>query len=331
MNMKKITTVLTLTALTAGILCPSQVFAEEKSYKVGVAMHSLLDDFWVADYDAIMEAAEEKGVEIVETVANGDANRQNEQISDLIAQGCQAIIIAAQDSSSIQTAIQECNDAGVKVVINNMPVEATDTAKPDIQILSDNEEMAYQSMKYIIEKAQADGITYDNAIMMIGNLGDQNALDRKAGYERAMEETPDVVNVVVEVPTEWDTEVALSGLQNALQAYPNADLIIMPSDILWAPAQSALEAVGRWVPIGEEGHVTCMGFDGDATGMGMMADGYNSCEAVQNAVQTGIDCIDWAVRLIDGETPEGDVLDPGIIVTQENYEEVKGDIWSIKE
>ena len=46
---------------------------------------------------------------------DADANKQNDQISDLIAQGCQAVIIAAADSAAIEVAIDECADAGVLV------------------------------------------------------------------------------------------------------------------------------------------------------------------------------------------------------------------------
>ena len=210
--------------------------------------------------------------------------------------------------------------------MDNRPVQG-DTL-PTLQILSDNEAMAYQEMKWLIGYAKANNITFKNAIMLIGDLGDENAVQRKTGFMKAIEEDPGVVTVCAEIPTEWKHEVALAGLQNALQANPEADLIIMPSDYLWTPVQSALEQVGKWAPRGEANHVACISFDGDVGGMQMMKDGYNWANVVQAAVGTGKLCVTSALELIGGKTYDDvNMIDPGIIANIENLDEVKESIW----
>ena len=110
--------------------------ASAQTYKVGLSMDDLNTEFWQGNYKAIYEKAEEMDVEIVEAIAGGDANVQNEQISQLIAKGCQAIICAAVDSVAIDAAIEECNDAGVYIIMDNRPT--TGEAAPSAQILSDS-------------------------------------------------------------------------------------------------------------------------------------------------------------------------------------------------
>ena len=318
--MKKI-----LTLVVALMLVLTMVPAMAATYKVGLSMDDLNTEFWKGNYDAIHEKAKELDVEIVEAIAGGDANKQNEQISDLIAKGCKVIIIAANDSAAIVSALDECAEAGVKTIMDN---RSCPDGTPDATVVADNEQIAYDEMTWLISYAQKQGITFENAVMLIGDLGDQNAIQRKDGFQKAIDETPGVVNVCVEIPTEWDQQVALAGLQNALQANPDIDLIITPSDFLWTPIQSALEQAGKWGKIGEENHVAVISFDGDVNGMQMMKDGYNWANGAQGAIEEGYLCVEIAVKFLNGEeVTEADMIDPGIVCNLENFEEVRESVW----
>lgn len=296
-----------------------------KKVKIGVSMDSLESAFWVANVEAMRAKAEEMGVEYVEVIAEGDANKQNDQIKNLIAQGVDAIVCAPKDGAAIMAAVKECKAAGIPIIMNNRPVQGD--VEPDLTILSDNTQMAIDVTQWFVDKAKADGKTY-NALLLIGDLADENAIGRKDGHMKVLEANTDVITVVQEVPTEWNHEVALKGLQNAFQANPEIDLIITPSDFLFPPIKSSLEQIDRWKKIGEEGHVAIVSFDGDENGMQYMKDGYNWCDAAQAAVGTGELSIEWAVKLAGGEKPASNlILDPGVVVTLDNFEEVKESIW----
>lgn len=326
MKMRKITATLFATAIMASLMTGtgSTTILADDTYTIGVSMEDLNTQFWLSNYEAMKTHAEELGnVELVEAIAGGDANVQNEQIQDFIAQGVDAIICAPKDNAAIATVVEECNDAGIPIIMDNRPV-VEGSCEPDAQVLSDNEQMAYEEMKWFIETAKAEGKSY-KCLMLIGNLGDGNAVERRDGYQAAIDEFGEgVVEVVVSVPTEWDHEVALSGLQSALAAYPEIDMMILPSDFLWEPVQTALTEAGKWAPKGEENHVVCISFDGDENGLKMVEEGYCWANAAQSAVLQGETCIDTAISLINGEELESrDIKDSGLLVTFENYEEVK--------
>lgn len=297
------------------------------SYKIGLSIDDLNTEFWMANVQAIRDRCKELGYQLVEVVANGDANKQNEQVSDLIAQGCQAIIICPNDGAAISSAVDECNAAGIPVIMNNRP--CTGDAVPSVQVLSDNTTMAYDEMTWFIKYCKANNLTFDNAVMLIGNLSDENAVQRYDGFNKAIKENPGVVTVAVEINTEWDQSVALAGLQNALKSNADVDLIIMPSDFLWTPVQSALEEAGKWAKIGEKNSVPCISFDGDVNGMQMMYDGYDYADAAQAAVGTGIASVNWATYFINAGAKLDDInqLDPGIICTIENFKDVRESVW----
>ena len=98
-----------------------------------------------------------------------------------------------------------------------------------------------------MDKAKKEGKTY-KAILLVGNLADENAVERRKGHGEVIDANKEIINVVAEIPTEWNHEVALKGLQNALQANPDVNLIITPSDFLYPPDQvraGAGEQVGQ--------------------------------------------------------------------------------------
>ena len=288
-------------------------------------MDSLESAFWVANHAAMQQRAAEKGVDLVEVMAEGDPNKQNQQVENLIAQGVKAIIIAPKDGAAIEAAVKKAKAAKIPVIMDNRPVQGD--VLPELQILSDNYTMAKAAMQWFVDKAKAQKKTY-KALLLIGNLGDENAVQRKKGHLEVTDANKDVIDVVAQVPTEWKHDVALAGMQNAFQANPDINLIITPSDFLFPPIKSVLEQIGRWKQIGEDGHVAIVSFDGDENGMQYLNDGYNWVDAAQAADTTGFLAVDWAIKLANGEKPDQTtILDPGIIAHIDNCAEVCPKVW----
>ena len=300
---------------------------ETGNIKIGISMESLESQFLVMNHEAMVKKAEELGVEVVVSIAEGDPTKQNQQIEDLIAQGCQTIICFPKDGASIASAVKKAQDAGVNFIMNNRSIQSDDVV-PELQVLADNEKMAYDIVSWFAEKAKEEGEQYE-VILLVGNLGDGGAVARQAGHKKALEENADVFNLVSEIPTEWDHEITLKGLQNALQANPDANLIITPSDFLYPPIRAALEQANRWAVRGEDNHCTLLTFDGDEVGMQYLKDGYSAANAAQDPVFEGEKCVEWAVKMAQGEyPPENIIYDNGILVTMDNLEEVGPTIWS---
>ncbi|MCL2684714.1 MAG: sugar ABC transporter substrate-binding protein [Synergistaceae bacterium] len=303
--------------------------AEAAPVKIGLSMDSLESAFWIANYKAMVEKAKEMGVEMVEMMAEGDPNKQNQQIENLIAQGVSAIICAPKDGGAIVAAVRKCKAAGIPIIMNNRPVQGE--VEPDLQILSDNYVMAKQAAQWFVDKAKADGKTY-KALLFIGNLGDENAVERHKGHREVFDANKDIVEVVIEVPTEWNHEIAMRGMQNAFQAHPEISVVVTPSDFLFPPLKSVLEQLNKWAKIGEPNHMPIVSFDGDEVGCKYLIEGYNWVNAAQAADETGRLCVEWAVKLSQGEKPAEKIMrDPGVILTIDNQKEVGPSVWGYVE
>lgn len=292
---------------------------------------ALETEFWAAGKVAISQALKEAGGEVIEMNSNEDANRQFEQINDCVTQGVDGIIFIPQDGASANTVIDVANEAGVPVVaFNRPPAEDTGSA---IVVVADNRKIAEQTVDYLVEKATE---IYEETgeplqpLVMVGDLGDVNAVDRRDGYYDAVNNAPEgVLLETIEVETKWDATTAQQNLQSALQANPDVDIIFTSSDFMYPQIQAVLNPLGKWQPQGEEGHVLLGGLDGDNRACNLMRDGYVDSTGVQDLffeAQSSIEKLTAAIEA--GETAPGEIVqDEGFALTVDNMGEREGDMW----
>ena len=99
-----------------------------------------------------------------------------------------------------------------------------------------------ETVNYMISEAKKLHGTH-KAMVIIGDLGDINAIGRRDGFDAAVKENgAGVIYVVARVPSEWNQEKAQAGVTNALQANPEIDFIFTSSDFLLPSIVSALKA-----------------------------------------------------------------------------------------
>ncbi len=152
-------------------------------------------------------------------------------------------------------------------------------------------------------------------MILIGDLGDINAIGRRDGFEDVVKQHPDIIDVVARVPTEWNQEKAQAGVVNALQANPDISFIFTSSDFLFPSIVSALKAAGKYKKIGEPGHVLLGGFDGDATAYQMLVDGYldaTACRMCISRPRQRAGAAGFEGRQTGGRAIE----DPGFVIQQ---------------
>jgi inositol transport system substrate-binding protein len=293
------------------------------------AYQDLETEFWVAGHKAIVETLNGLGVNVIERNANEDANKQLEQVKDCIAQGVDGIIIIPQDGESAVTIVGEANKAGIPIGVFNRPPANKDN--PTLVIVANNEVITKQAVDYMAEEAKKLGRKV-TPMIMVGDLGDPNAVGRRQGFMDTIEANPDLFNTPIEVPTKWDGNTALANLEAAMQANPEVDMLFTSSDFMYPQIRSVLDPLGRWKKVGEEGHMILGGLDGDSTACRLMRDGYVDATGVQDLFYEA-DTIMQAMldAIAKGEkTPENWMDDPGFALTQGNWEDKAADMWGCK-
>jgi ABC-type sugar transport system substrate-binding protein len=290
---------------------------------LGVSFPSLMSGTWQATEQSLLAYQEELGFQLVETVADNDVNKQLSQIEDMIAQGVDAIIVDPIDSKAILSAVDAANEAGIPIILFDRP--PTDMEGVAAFVGSDNYAFGQEAARQLKAFADKDGVEL-KVLVLIGALTDENAVNRNDGFQEAAAELG--IEIVSEVPTDWEPQKALDGVTNALQANPEINAIFIPSDYLLPSVLSALKTSDKLVPYGEEGHIMLAQIDGDGNGAKSLQDGYSIVDIAHDPVAWAEMPVDIAITLINGGEvePVFNAL-PGVVGTVENIHELGDQFW----
>lgn len=291
---------------------------------VGVAFETLQTEYWVAGYEAIKAELKKRDIALLEAVADGDASRQLQQVRTFITRKVDGIIMVPKDAKTCIPMIRAANEARIPIVLFNRPADKTDAVST--AIVADNVALTRDTVAYMIEQAKKTG-TKHKAMVVLGDLGDINAIGRRDGFEAAVKGNESIIDVVSRVPSEWNQEKAQAGVANALQAHPDISFIFTSSDFLLPSITSALKAGGRYKKTGEPGHVILGGFDGDGTAYQMLVDGYLDATGVQDVYFEAQASVQALLDRREGK-PVGElILDPGFVIHQANLKEKAPRMW----
>jgi ABC-type sugar transport system substrate-binding protein len=291
----------------------------ETRVTIGVSFETLQTEFWVAGLDAIKAECK-----VIESVADGDSNRQLQQIKNFVTKKVDGIILVPKDAKSCGPMIKAANRANIPIALFNRSADA-----PDIEFVSvvaDNQTLAQKTTEHLLEQTRSLNRKV-KAMILLGDLGDSNAILRRDGFNAAVAVYGDGIEVVSQIPTEWNQEKAQAGVVNALQAHPDVDLIFTSSDFLLPSIVSALKGSNRYHPIGQPGHVILGGFDGDATAFRMMQEKYLDATGVQDVYFEAKKAVQAISEMRSGKKLPRGIDDPGFVIHQGNLAEKSTQMW----
>jgi ABC-type sugar transport system substrate-binding protein len=303
---------------------PAAAPESAKKLTVGVAFETLQTEYWVAGFEAIKAELKKNDITMLEAVADSDASRQLQQVKTFITRGVDGIILVPKDAKTCIPMIRAANEAKIPIVLFNRPADKSDAQST--AVVADNVKLTQETVAYMIDQAKKSG-SKQKAMIVLGDLGDINAVGRRDGFEAAVKGNENIIDVVARVPSEWNQEKAQAGVANALQAHPDINFIFTSSDFLLPSITSALKSAGRYKKIGEPGHVLLGGFDGDGTAYQMLVSGYLDATGVQDVYFEAKASVQALLDLRSGKNVGNLILDPGFVINQANLKEMSGRMW----
>ena len=297
---------------------------DKKQITVGVAFETLQTEYWVAGFEAIKAELKKRDIKVLEAISDSDSNRQFEQIKNFVTRKVDGIIMVPRDAKTCIPAIRVANEAKIPIVLFNRPAGETDAKSVAVQ--ADNFKIAKETVAFMIEQARKTGKKH-KAMVVMGDLGDMNAIGRRDGFDAAVKGHEDIIEVVSRVPSEWNQEKAQAGVVNGLQANPDISFLFTSSDFLFPSIVSALKSAGKYKKIGEPGHVILGGFDGDATAYQMLVDGYLDATGVQDVYFEAEASVKALLDLREGQQVPPLIQDPGFVIHQGNMKEMAAKTW----
>jgi D-xylose transport system substrate-binding protein len=226
--------------------------AAGEGFVVGISWNNFNEPRWAKfDQPAIIAAVEANGGTVVERNANDSAEQQLTDVSSLIGEGVDVLIILAKDTEGILPAVQEAEDAGI-------PVIGYDRLIPD-------EYAFYLSFNNvgvgtIMAEEITQVVTEGNYAIVKGHSGDPNATFLRNGMTPVLDEFPGIEVVCEDFNEDWDPENAQNMMTACLAANENnIQAVISENDNMAGGVVAALAEQG----LDGNDNVPVTGQDGD--------------------------------------------------------------------
>jgi D-xylose transport system substrate-binding protein len=281
---------------------------------VGVSWNNFQEERWGKfDEPALKGAIEAGGGTYISQDAKSSAETQASDVSNLIAQGANVLVILAQDGTAILPSVQEAADAGIPVIAYDRLIE-----DPNVLYTTFDNKGVGKIMAEILLGVIDEG----NFAIIKGNSADANADFLRAGMTEAG--IPDVgqtdpngkiVIVGEEYTDNWDPAIAQTNMEQILTANDNkVDAVLSENDGMAGGVVAALEAQGL------AGTVPVTGQDGDKAALNRVALGTQLVSVWKDGRNLGKAAGDAAVALcankdlaslsgtIQFDTPGGNTL-----------------------
>jgi ribose transport system substrate-binding protein len=260
-------------------------------------------------------------------VANNDPTQQAANIEDLINQGVNVIVARAKDGTAIGASVRAAKEAGIPFVTFDR--ESTNV-KPTAHVGADSYAHAKLAATALVEELKAKNV-HGKCIELLGSQVDTNAVNFSKAWNDVTKSSG-VVDNLMQVPTEWNPELFLSGTTNAFRAHPDANCMFVASDFALSAVQSALEKIGRWKPQSDPAHVYIASVGLMPTAVKAMEGGYHDVAALWDTWGHARELDRVLIAIAQGKDPgcgdkgclvNGRIGTPQTIDTMEN-------IWSRK-
>ncbi len=266
--------------------------AKDGKLKVGVALSTLNNPFFVSIREGVEEAAKDKDVETVITDAQNDSSSQNNQVEDLITQKVDLIIINPVDSTAISSSVKKANEANIPVICVD---RSSDEGEVVSFISSNNIEGGKLAGEFILEKAGKDA----KVIQLEGIPGASSTRERGEGFKKA---TDGKIDLAASQTANFDRAEGMTVMENLLQAQPDVKAVFCQNDEMALGASEAIKASGK--------DIVLVGFDGNEDAINAVKEGSMTATVAQKPKEMGKIALETAVKYLKGEKVEEKVDSP---------------------
>ena len=278
------------------------------SKTIGVAVADQKSLFYIAAVDGMKTAAEKLGVKLIVLSADNDANKQVNQVNDLLTQKIDALVFIAQDATAAAAGVKAANKAGVPVIAVDEKPESGN-GQLATYIATDSVKAADALCQWMFDKMGGSG----EIGILRGVLGATAELQRSKGCEQALSRNPGI-KVVGTQSANWDETQGYKATQNMLAANPGIKAIFGESDAMGLGAAKAARDAKRTI--------IAVGIDGFPTMVTAIKEGLTQATQAQVPYKMGQLAIDNSLKAIGGEKLPAEQYQDTVLVTNDNVSTV---------
>jgi D-xylose transport system substrate-binding protein len=259
--------------------------------KIGFAMDTLKEERWQRDHDAFEAYCKKVNVDCVITVADNKADKQANDVDNLLTQGIDALVIAPHDATQAASMVEKAKAQGVPVISYDRLINSD---KIDLYISHQVPVIGRKIAEYALQHAPEG-----NYVMVYGAGTDNNAVIMKKEQLDVLKPAIDSGKIKIvadQFITDWKPEEALKMAENALtQNNDNIKAFVVSNDGMAGGVISALEKKGL------AGKILVTGQDAQLDALQRIAEGTQTMTIYKPIIPLASAAVDAAIKLAKGE------------------------------
>ncbi len=282
-----------------------------REYKVALIMKTFSNPFFQTMDEGAKAEAEKLGIDLSSQAAPKETSDEQQAglVENAIASGVDVICIAPADSKTLIPALLKANDAGIPVINLDNRIDPAAAAEAELELVTfigpDNAEGAEKAARHLAETMGGKG----NVAMLEGIRGVDNAEARKRGFERAMEDYPEIT-IVDSQSAKWELEQGETVFANMLTAHPEINGLFCANDMMALGALRAIKGAEK------EGEVLVAAYDNLEAAQEKIKAGDLLCTIEQHPDLMGAYGVRCAVALLEGHDIPPEIAVPTDLITK---------------
>jgi len=289
-----------------------QAVAGQSKFVIGASIMNSVEPFYVDIMKGYEAAAEDLGVELIKTSAEGEIERAISIIEDYIVQGVDAIVIVPPDSAAIVPGVEAANKAGIPIFTIDINSAGGDVVN---FTASDNYDGGAVLGYFVADYLRGKGLVVIEGAHIITSVH-----ERMKGFTDVLDKYSKIE--YHEYKVKYSREEAMRVTEDAMLAYPDVNVVF--------GAYGADTGLGAALAVKEAGRTTpkVVTFDAVPEARKLI---YNNdpiliADVAQQTFKMGYTAIKYAVQHLKGqEVPKEDLL-PCFFVTSDNLVKVDDEI-----
>ena len=285
---------------------------KRNSHLIGMSYMTMNNEFYKIVSEEISARVEAEGDRVVLRDPALDADRQIEQIKEMMDLGIDVLVVTPVDLESLSDVLGQAKEQGIRIIV--VDTNLSDDTLADCTITSDNYDAGVIVGRYFL--TQCEG----TKLLVMAHTTTKSGQDRVQGFLDTVS-GKEGIEVVAQIECEGQLEIAMPKLQEAINAGVSFDNIFCLNDLAAVGVVAALEENQMLDNVG------VYGVDGSPDAKALIEEGMMDATAAQFPTEIGSRAADAIYRLLDGKSVEKNILVPVKLVTRQNVEEFGIDRW----
>ncbi|MDE7415829.1 MAG: sugar ABC transporter substrate-binding protein [Lachnospiraceae bacterium] len=285
---------------------------KEYAHLIGASYMTMNNEFYKIMSEEISARIEAEGDRMVLRDPALNADRQAQQITEMLDMGIDVLVVTPVEQKSLTTVLAQAKEQGVNIVVVDTNIYDEDWA--DCTITSDNYNAGKLVGEYFLQQNQSA------KLVIMTHETTKSGQDRVQGFLDVVEKQ-DGIEIVEKIECEGQLEIAMPKLQEAIDAGVEFDSVFCLNDLAGVGVVAALE----------DNHmldrVNVYGVDASPDSKALIKEGMMRASAAQFPSRIGSEVAEVIYQLLRGEKVQKDILVPVELITENNVEAFGTDRW----